>query len=52
MTVITHISQQDFDNLCKVFAYFTPTGLEIPEWLAEWGLHKGFLKEIYELSSS
>jgi len=42
----THISKEDFDSLCEVFARLEDDGnWHVPEWLAEWGVRLNYLNE-------
>jgi hypothetical protein len=36
------ITERDFHALVQVFAFLTPNGWEIPEWLSNWGTRLGF----------
>jgi hypothetical protein len=36
------ITERDFLNLVEVFAFLTPNGWQIPEWLSNWGTRLGF----------
>lgn len=43
-----HICELVFDDLVECFTVLTPEGWQTPEWLINWGLALGYLKEIVD----
>ena len=40
------ITPEQFFDLIEIFTVLTPEGWQTPDWLVDWGVRLGYLKEI------